>query len=57
MPHMTTQKKLFLFIALIFLLIMLYVGFDIARNTSFPGSEPDVKERVAPSSEDRKSVV
>ena len=54
MPHMTSQKKLFLFIALIFLLVVLYFGFDIAQKTTFPGSKPNLKERIAPSTDTLK---
>ena len=43
---MTRSKKIFLFLAALFLLIMLYIGYDIARRTTFPGSKPSLKERL-----------
>ncbi|MGD1894365.1 MAG: hypothetical protein ACFB15_27675 [Cyclobacteriaceae bacterium] len=51
MPHMTLQKKIFLVAAVLFLLVVLYFSFDIARKTTFPGSKPNLKERIAPSSD------
>ncbi len=54
MQNMTLQKKIFLVIAALFLLTMLYFSFDIARRTTFPGSKPNLKERIAPSSDTLK---
>jgi len=54
MPHMTLQKKIFLVVAALFLLVVLYFSFDIARKTTFPGSKPNLKERIAPSSDTLK---
>ena len=46
---MKRSKKIFLAVALIFLLIMLYFSYDIASRTTFPGSKPNLQERIAPS--------
>jgi len=43
---MKTSKKLFLLLTLIFLLIMVYIGYDISSRTTFPGSKPQLKERL-----------
>ncbi len=54
MQHMTLQKKIFLLVAALFILIMLYFSYDIAQRTTFPGSKPNLKERIAPSSDTLK---
>ena len=41
---MKRSKKIFLLVALIFLLIVLYVSYDISQRTTFPGQEPENKE-------------
>ena len=43
---MTRSKKIFLLIAGIFLLLLLYVSYDISKRTTFPGSKPQLKERI-----------
>ena len=44
--YMTRSKKIFLLLAALFLLIMLYISYDIAQRTTFPGSKPNLKERI-----------
>ncbi|MBS9525153.1 hypothetical protein KIH41_10150 [Litoribacter ruber] len=46
---MNKNKKLFIIIGVIFLLIMLLIGIDISTRTTFPGSKGNLKERMAPS--------
>ncbi len=46
---MPRSKKIFMILAIIFLIIMLYLGIDIASKTTFPGSKPNLKERISPS--------
>jgi hypothetical protein len=48
---MKKSKKIFLIVAAIFILIMLYFSYDIATRTTFPGSKPNLKERIAPTSD------
>lgn len=36
---MNKQKKVFLFIAAIFLLIILFIAYDMSTRTTFPGSK------------------
>ncbi|MEM6358673.1 MAG: hypothetical protein AAF149_18190 [Bacteroidota bacterium] len=43
---MSNSKRIFLFLALLFLLLMVYVSYDISRRTTFPGSKPQLKERI-----------
>ncbi|MCX7638219.1 MAG: hypothetical protein N2044_10295 [Cyclobacteriaceae bacterium] len=43
---MKNPKKIFLWLALIYLLIVLWVCYDFARKTTFPGSRPQLKERL-----------
>jgi hypothetical protein len=38
---MSRQKKIFLIIAAIFLALLLYASYDIARRTTFPGQKKE----------------
>ncbi len=46
---MKRSKKIFLIASLVFFLMIVLIGIDIARKTSFPGSRKHWKEYVAPS--------
>ncbi|PRY90442.1 hypothetical protein [Mongoliibacter ruber] len=46
---MNKNKLVFLILAILFLLVMLYIGYDISSRTTFPGSKGNLKERIAPS--------
>lgn len=46
---MKNSKKLFLVLAGLFILIILYISYDIASKTTYPGSKGNLKERIAPS--------
>lgn len=35
---MSRSKKIFLILAAIFMIIMMMIGYDIARKTTFPGT-------------------
>lgn len=48
---MARSKKIFLILAAVFLAIVLYISYDIATKTTFPGSKPNLKERIAPSNQ------
>lgn len=43
---MSGGKKVFLAIAAVFLLLLLYASYDISQRTTFPGSKPQLKERI-----------
>ena len=43
---MTRSKKIFAAIAAIFVLLLIYASYDISRKTTFPGSKPQLKERL-----------
>lgn len=43
---MTRSKKIFLIIAALFLFLLIYVSYDIGSRTTFPGSKPQLKERI-----------
>ena len=46
---MKKNKIIFLILAVIFLLTMAWIGYDISSRTTFPGSKGNLKERMAPS--------
>ena len=46
---MKRSKKVFLALAIVFFVIVLVVGYDISRKTSFPGSKKYLKESILPS--------
>jgi hypothetical protein len=43
---MTRGKKIFAGFALVFLLLLIYASYDIGRRTTFPGSHPQLKQRL-----------
>jgi hypothetical protein len=43
---MSSSKKVFVVIAVAFMLALVYVSYDISRKTTFPGSKPQLKERL-----------
>ncbi len=43
---MKNSKKLFLFFVVIFIIAMIYISYDISSKTTFPGSKPQLKERL-----------
>jgi hypothetical protein len=43
---MRTSKKIFLIVAVVFFAGLIYVSYDISKRTTFPGSKPQLKERV-----------
>lgn len=43
---MQRSKKVFLGLAVIFLGIVGGIGYDFARRTTFPGSRPQLQERI-----------
>jgi hypothetical protein len=53
---MTRSKKIFLLIAAIFVLLLAYASYDIGSRTTFPGSKPQLKERLKTKFDDRDSL-
>ena len=58
---MTRSKKWFVGSAIIFLLLLAYASYDIASKTTFPGSKPQLPNRImktlsAPDTLQRDSV-
>ncbi|WP_296700993.1 hypothetical protein [Algoriphagus sp.] len=43
---MKRNKKIFLILFVIFMLIMGWIGYDISTRTTFPGSKGNLKERI-----------
>ena len=43
---MKRSKKIFLAIAVVFLVIMIIIGYDISSRTTFPGAKKNLKERI-----------
>ncbi|HEU5290497.1 MAG TPA: hypothetical protein VFU05_07650 [Cyclobacteriaceae bacterium] len=43
---MTKSKKIFLGAAVLFFALLFYASYDISTRTTFPGSKPQLKERI-----------
>ncbi len=43
---MAKSKRIFLALAVIFFGLLIYVSYDISSRTTFPGSKPQLKERL-----------
>jgi len=43
---MSRQKKLFALLAGVFVILLIFVSYDISRRTTFPGSKPQLMERI-----------
>lgn len=44
---MKRSKKIFFVLALIFLVIMLIIGYDMSQRTTWPGAKKNLKERMS----------
>jgi hypothetical protein len=53
---MNRQKKIFIAISIIFLLALTYASYDLARRTTFPGSKPQLKQRIMEQFEEPDTV-
>lgn len=51
---MKRSKKIFVIVAILFILATILVGYDITTRTSFPGSKKLLKESIAPSEPDNQ---
>ena len=43
---MSKSKKIFLVFAAVFFVLLIYASYDISSRTTFPGSKPQLKERI-----------
>ena len=43
---MKRSKKIFFLLVLIFLLVMIVIGYDISTRTTWPGAKKNLKERI-----------
>jgi hypothetical protein len=43
---MTRSKKIFAGLAIVFFIALFYASYDISTRTTFPGSKPQLKERL-----------
>jgi len=43
---MSRSKKLFLIFSAVFMVALIYASYDIGSRTTFPGSKPQLKERI-----------
>jgi hypothetical protein len=43
---MSRSKKVFVAVAIAFLILLAYASYDIATRTTFPGSKSQLKERL-----------
>ncbi|MBX2894155.1 MAG: hypothetical protein KF763_01840 [Cyclobacteriaceae bacterium] len=43
---MSRSKKVFAGLAVVFVILLLYASYDISTRTTFPGSKPQLKERI-----------
>lgn len=43
---MKRSKKVFLWIAAIFLIIMMIIGYDMSSRTTWPGAKKNLQERI-----------
>jgi len=43
---MSKSKKIFLVVAAVFFILLIYASYDISSRTTFPGSKPQLKERI-----------
>lgn len=54
---MKRSKQIFAVFAVLFLILLAYASYDISRRTTFPGSKPQLKERIEKNYLKRDSVV
>jgi hypothetical protein len=46
MQVMSKSKKIFVLVGVIFLMSLIYFSYDISSRTTFPGSKPQLPERL-----------
>lgn len=53
---MSRGKKIFVALAIVFVILLAYVSYDISRKTTFPGSKSQLKERLKEKYAEKDSV-
>jgi Tfp pilus assembly protein PilO len=53
---MSRGKKIFVLLAVVFVILLAYASYDISRKTTFPGSKSQLKERLKEKYEAKDSV-
>jgi hypothetical protein len=53
---MSRQKRIFIIFAVIFFVVLAYIAYDISRRTTFPGSKPQLQERIKDAYGEKDSV-
>jgi Tfp pilus assembly protein PilO len=53
---MSRGKKIFVLLAVVFVILLAYASYDISRKTTFPGSKSQLKERLKEKYSDKDSV-
>ena len=53
---MSRGKKIFVFLAVVFAILLAYASYDISRKTTFPGSKSQLKERLKEKYAEKDSV-
>jgi hypothetical protein len=53
---MKHSKKLFILFAVIFFGAVAYLGYDISSRTTFPGSKPQLQERLMNDQKDTTQI-
>lgn len=43
---MNKSKKIFAALGIVFVILLAYASYDIASRTTFPGSKPQLRERI-----------
>lgn len=55
--NMSRSKKIFLVIVVVFFGLLFYASYDISTRTTFPGSKPQLKERLKEKYSESDSVI
>ncbi|HEY5744795.1 MAG TPA: hypothetical protein VIU12_01855 [Chryseolinea sp.] len=53
---MSRGKKIFVILAIVFVILLAYASYDISRKTTFPGSKSQLKERLKEKYVEKDSV-
>ncbi len=54
---MSRSKKFFVLGAIVFFVVLFYASYDISKRTTFPGSKPQLQERLKKVYLERDSLI